>query len=163
MKRIIYPKTFLLLGVFPLTAYALITFVYIIVGGVLNYLNVLPLNVELMMNYHVLTFCLPLGAVIGVFYWSRSKITIKNDELKVRTKLTQITRTSIKMDEIESICLGEVEGEDSTSKFHIHLKGEDIKIIEFWYDEQAMLEIAQNIKKCNPKIKMNTKLQAIMS
>lgn len=163
MRKKFYPKAFLLLGVFPLTAYAVVTFIYIIVGGILDYLNVLPLNVELMMNYHVLTICLPFGAVLGMFYWSRSKITINEDVIKLRTNLTQVKRTSVKIKDIKEICAHTIEQDDSTAKFHIHLKDENLKIIEFWYDSTAIIELAKDIKKRNPNIKVNTKLQQIMS
>jgi len=163
MKRRIYPRKFLLMGIFTLIAYECIAIIYLVLGAILEFVKILPLHLELMMEYHVLTVSLPLGFVIAMIYWASSKITIKKDELLIKSSLRRIRREKIKVDEIVEICAHEIESTDSTLKFHIHLADKDLKIIEFWYDENSLLTLAKELVSKNPKIKVNKKLQAIIA
>jgi len=115
------------------------------------------------MSYHILTICLPLSFVIGITYWINSSIVIKTDEIVFRADVTKLKRQRVKMGDIIEICAHEIEAEDSTKKFHIHCTGENCKIIEFWYDEKALIELAKEIKTQNPKVKMNNNLKALIA
>lgn len=163
MKTKIYPKAFLLIIVFPLVAFAFVTMLYLVGVSFLNYFNVLPLNIELMVSYHVLTICLPLGFFIGSIYWLNSNITIYKDEVMIRSKITDLKRKKIKMGDIVEITAHEIEADDATNKFHIILKDADHKIIEFWYDEAALLKLAKEIKSNNPKLKVDKKLDSLLT
>lgn len=162
MKQRIFPKAYLLVGFFPLIALVFLTVLYLVVGGILEVLNVLPLRLELLMNYHVLTICLPIGFIVSIHYWVTSGITIKQDEVILRTSITKFKREKIKMGDILELCVHEKEENDSTTKFHIHLKDDDVKIVEFWYDEKALILLAKALKTINPKIKFSKKLQKVM-
>lgn len=162
MNRRIYPRTFLLLAMFPLIAFTFTSIIYLAGATFLDYLNLLPLHIELLMSYHVLTICLPLGFVIATIYWSRSKIIVKNGEIIFRSKLLTIRKSRVKIGDIIEICAHETGKNDATKKFHIHLEDENLEIIEFWYDEAAMLDLAKTIKSNNPNIKMNENLKSLI-
>lgn len=162
MKRI-YPKKLLLIGMFPLIAFSFIVVIYLIVSGVLNATGMLPLNTELMLSYHILTICLPMGIVTGLLYGIRRRIVIRKDEVLLCTKYSSIKRKRIKMGDIIEICANEIDANDASAKFHIHLKDENLKITEFWYDVDDMLALAKEIKVNNPDLKMNKKLEALLA
>lgn len=162
MKRI-YPKAFLLLGGFPLIASAILGLLYVFLGSIISELNILSLNQELFINYHFLTLTIPSSFLIGLLYWNSRRITVRGNEVLIRTEVSNFKRSRIKIDEIIEICAHEKENNDASCKFHIHTPEEDIKVIEFWYDEKELLALAKEIKNRNPKTKVNRKLQAIMS
>lgn len=155
MKKRIYPKAIMLIGVFPLVSVSLVGFFYVILGTILTELGLLPLDVQLMVNYHIVTVSAPVGLVSGIIYWNSRRITIEKDELVVRAKYSKVKRTRIKMGDIIEVCTNEQMGEVKPC-FHIHTKEEDIILNEKWYDEEALNKLVNNITKENPEAKLHT-------
>lgn len=159
MKRKIYAKTYLLIGLFPLIGFVLFTLIYLVVGGVLSRFDILPLNYELYMGYHILTICLPLGLVFGVLYWRASKITLRDNEVIIRTKRHSLKRNRIKMGDIIEICAHENDSNDSINKCRVQCVNQELELVEFWYDEKELENLAREIKTRNPNIRINRNLK----
>jgi len=131
MKKNYYPKTMMLIGVFPIVAVVLVSVLYIVVGMILKVIGILPLDIMLVMEYHIITICIPLGILFGILYWNSSRITIKDDSITVKNAIIKFSRTKVYIKDIESLCIHEKDENDETCKFHIHVKKQNIKVIDF--------------------------------